>query len=216
MPSCTLTLKNETANRLTYVETSPHDPQVKSVDGGGSCEIVVNEVYLGAIHVIVCEGYIWDTVQSCMPGQGNQVHYTVPSLGTPTSAVGHKFGNAFTADVTNNYTTSIYCVLAGPGAKSDKAPVPKIGGPTSLSIQTTGDIKVVFFVSLFGETTFPFVQGQERITVVAKTVGVNDMPTVTHGPTAPGYSDRSRWLRYGAGVIRKLCGNRPRSPHRRR
>ena len=184
MPEATLTLQNDTSSSLVYAETSPEDPQVVTVKPGIPESLRIKyEPARGGVHVIVCNGYISDGTENCSPGANNVVGFTV----YPDYAIDFDYesqnGDSFTAKVTNKTLASMYCVLAGPGSQHAHGPVLATGSPMSLSIPTTGAVKWLFCKSFFGESTFPFEDPVEKITVIAKIE--NGSPTVRYEGTAP-------------------------------
>ncbi len=96
-PTCTLTLQNDTPNSLTYVETSPRDPQHVTVAPGSVGTLTITDNTPGSIHVAACTGF----VKALICSSGNYV------------ISGNTLNSQF--NITNGESTDAWCIIASGG-----------------------------------------------------------------------------------------------------
>ncbi len=120
-----ITLKNETSQRLTYVETSPHDPQHVTIEKDGApATLTITDDAPGKIRVVACTGFI----DALMCSTGNYV-----------------VGNGAILSqlhVTNTESKAIVCIVASGGVIQEDDNIPS-GKTGYIVIAATGYVKMI-------------------------------------------------------------------------
>lgn len=173
IPTCTICLVNETDFPLTYVETSPKDPQKRTIPAKGRTDptdpkapITVDDPTPGSIEIVACDGYIDNYSYQVEPEEKNWAEYTIRDdrLVKPPN-IENRPGPEYTAKIINDMNKEIYYFIVSEG-KIDKGNVPPHGHKTEIR-SAVSFIKTVFSMREYGSAlAFPW----NGTTTIRKTV----------------------------------------------